>query len=346
MKACRYLVLATVFASIPLDIVKADERPVVIAHRGASGYLPEHTLAAKAMAFAMGADFLEQDLVLSKDAVPVVLHDIHLDTVTNVAHLFSNRCREDGRYYALDFTVAELKQLSVTERIHLKSGSAIFPSRFPAGNSSLQISTFEEEIKFISGLNHSTGKNVGIYPEIKNPSWHREQGYDLSSAVLEVLKQNGYHSKEDNCWLQCFEFSEVKRLREDLGWNGWLVQLLGNRGRNVDGTDYTFLKTQEGLERLAQFVDAIGPDITSIISGADPSNYSLSGLVSDAHALGLKVHPYTARLDALPKTVSSIEHLHHILFREAKIDGLFTDFPDLTASFLKQPPSQSSLKAD
>src|SRR5688500_2812370 len=94
--------------------------PLVIAHRGASGYLPEHTIAAKAYAHALGADYIEQDLVLSKDDVPVVLHDIHLDTVTDVAKRFTDRKRADGRYYALDFTLAELKQLRVTERFNVK----------------------------------------------------------------------------------------------------------------------------------------------------------------------------------------------------------------------------------
>ena len=111
----------------------AETRPLVIAHRGASGYLPEHTLAAKAMAHGQGADFIEQDLVLTKDNVPVVLHDVHIDTVTDVAKVFPERKRADGRFYALDFTVAELKRLRLSERFNAKTGARVFPGRFRRG---------------------------------------------------------------------------------------------------------------------------------------------------------------------------------------------------------------------
>ncbi|MDB6140762.1 MAG: glycerophosphoryl diester phosphodiesterase, partial [Verrucomicrobiaceae bacterium] len=110
-------------------------QPIVIAHRGASGYLPEHTLPGKALAHAMGADCLEQDIVLSKDDVPIVMHDINLDTVTDVAKHFPDRKRDDGRYYALDFTLAEIKQLEACERFNPKTGKAVYPNRFPLGQS-------------------------------------------------------------------------------------------------------------------------------------------------------------------------------------------------------------------
>ena len=119
--------------------VAAETRPLVIAHRGASGYLPEHTLAAKAYAHALGADFIEQDLVLTKDDVPVVLHDIYLDTVTDVAVRFPERKRADGRFYVIDLTLAELKQLRVTERFNAKSGARVFAGRFPAGQAEFRV---------------------------------------------------------------------------------------------------------------------------------------------------------------------------------------------------------------
>ena len=109
--------------------------PIVIAHRGASGYLPEHTLAAKAMAHAMGAGFIEQDVVLSRDGAAIVLHDIHLDSTTNVAQCFPDRARTDGRFYAIDFDLQEIRQLRVHERTHLdvkRNGLAVFTERFPA----------------------------------------------------------------------------------------------------------------------------------------------------------------------------------------------------------------------
>ena len=106
-------------------------RPIVIAHRGASGYLPEHKLEAKALAFAMKADYLEQDCVLTADDVPVVLHDIQLDTVSDVARRFPRRRRDDGRFYAVDFTLDEIRSLRVTERFDRETGEAVYPQRFP-----------------------------------------------------------------------------------------------------------------------------------------------------------------------------------------------------------------------
>jgi glycerophosphoryl diester phosphodiesterase len=141
-------------------------RPEVIAHRGASGYLPEHTLEAVALAYGMGADFIEQDLVLTKDGIPVVLHDIHIDTVTDVVQKFPDRKRDDGRYYAIDFTLAELKQLNAHERINHRTGQPSFPGRFPLNQSIFKIPTLEEELQFIAGLYKCSGNSVGFYPVV------------------------------------------------------------------------------------------------------------------------------------------------------------------------------------
>ncbi len=309
--------------------------PVVIAHRGASGYLPEHTLPAKALAHAMGADFLEQDLVLTKDDVPIVLHDIHLDTVSDVATRFPDRQRADGRYYALDFTLAEIRQLRATERFSAKTGKAAFLKRFPTGQSSFSIPTLEEELQFIAGLNHSTGRQVGIYPEIKQPAWHRQEGHDISRIVLPILQSHGYRTKDDACFLQCFEFAEVKRLRGELGWKGRLLQLLGSK-KGDDGTDFDSLRSPAGLAELAKSADGIGPSISSLFTGKTPAERQLTDLVKKAHAAGLLVHPYTVRVDELPAAVASVEELHRVLFKEAQVDGVFTDFPDVTVQFLQK----------
>ncbi len=313
----------------------AENRPLVIAHRGASGYLPEHTLEAKAYAHALGADYLEQDLVLTKDDVPVVLHDIYLDTVTDVAQRFPTRKRDDGRYYALDLTLAELKQLRVTERFSALTGRPVYPRRFPAGKSSFQVSTLEEELQLIQGLNQSSGRAVGIYPEIKQPKWHRSQGHDISRIVLPLLARYGYATKADACWLQCFELEEVKRLRGELGWSGRLVMLLAGGAKGEDGTDYAFLRSAAGLEQLAKTVDGIGPTIASIVVGKTKADRRVTELVKLAHARNLVVHPYTIRTDELPKTVDSAADLHAVLFREAGVDGVFTDFSDVTIAWLK-----------
>jgi len=322
MRSCLLLFLA-----VALDA--AEPRPLIIAHRGASGYLPEHTLAAKALAYGQGADFLEQDVVLSKDGVPVVFHDTVIDTTTDVAKQFPGRQRADGRFYALDFTVAELKRLNVTERFNPKTGKAVFAHRFPVGAGSFQVVTLEEEIRFIQSLNRSTGRHVGIYPELKAPAWHRKEGRDLAAAVLPILRQYGYDDKAAACYVQCFEYDEVKRLRGELGWRGQLIMLLGGKGMGPGGTDFTYLQTDAGLAELAKLVDGIGPPIGSYVTGKSPAERQVTDLAARARKVGLKSHPYTLRADELPKCVTSVDELLSALFTEAKVDGLFTDFPDL-----------------
>ena len=317
---------------LTLPLMAAEPSPMVIAHRGASGYLPEHTLEAKAMAYAMGAPYLEQDVVLTKDDVPVVLHDIHVDTISDVASRFPGRARDDGRYYALDFTLAELKQLRVTERFNAKTGKPVFPNRFPLGRSHFQIPTLEEELQMIQGLNQSTGRKVGIYPEIKQPAWHRLEGHDISRIVLPILQKYGYNSRDDLCYVQCFEYAEVKRIRQELGWQGRLIMLMGGGGKGSDGTDFDYLRSPQGLAELKQVADGIGPAISSIVD----NNRQVTDLVAKAHAAGLKVHPYTLRVDELPKFATSADDLMELLFNQAKVDGLFTDFPDVVLRWLER----------
>ena len=303
-------------------LTAAEPRPLIIAHRGASGYLPEHTLAAKALAYGQGADYLEQDVVLSKDGVPVIFHDTHIDTTTDAPKKFPGRHRADGRFYALDFTVAELKQLNVTERVNPKTGKAAFPRRFPVGVGSFSVVTLEEEIQFIQQLNRSTARNVGIYPELKAPGWHRKEGYDLAGAVLPILRKYGYDAKDSACFVQCFELAEIKRLRGELAWKGKLIMLMGGGESNP-------LTTDAGLAELAKIVDGIGPPIGSYVTGKSPAGRKVTDLAARARKAGLLSHPYTLRADELPKCVTTVDELLRVLFDEAKVDGLFTDFPDL-----------------
>lgn len=309
-----------------------EPSPIVIAHRGASGYLPEHTLEAKALAFGQGAHFLEQDVVLTKDRVPVVLHDIHVDAVSDVATVFPGRHREDGRFYALDFTLAELRTLRLTERFNPKTGEQVYKGRFPKDAGQFRIVTLEEELVFIASLNQSSGKKVGIYPEIKQPAWHRAQDFDISPIVLDLLKKFGYASKEDPCYLQCFEHDEVKRVRTELGWKGRLIQLMSAGKSGLGGSNYEQMRTPAGLAELATLVDGIGPAIPSVID----KQGRVTSLVADAHRAGLKVHPYTLRSDDLPAFAPTSEALLDLLFGQAKIDGLFTDFPDVCLDWLKR----------
>ena len=194
--------------------IKSTKKITVVAHRGASGYLPEHTLASKVMAYAMQVDYIEQDVVLSKDDVPIVIHDILLDDVTNVLEKFPNRKREDGRYYVIDFTFKEIKTLAVTERFDSETGLQIYPNRFPKGTSSFRLHSLQDEIELIQGLNKSTGKNIGIYPEIKKPEFHHENGKDISKIVLNILSDYGYKTKNDKCIVQSFDAVELELIEK------------------------------------------------------------------------------------------------------------------------------------
>jgi glycerophosphoryl diester phosphodiesterase len=309
----------------------AAAAPIVIAHRGASGYLPEHTLEAKALAHAQGADFIEQDVVLTKDDVPVVLHDTYLDAVTDVATVFPGRGRDDGRFYALDFTLAELQRLRLCERRDLKTGAQAFPNRFRADTAvPFRIATLDEELAFLAGLDRTTGRRTGIYPEIKQPAWHREEGRDISPIVLAVLRKHGFATKADACHLQCFDVDEVRRLRHELGWEGRLVQLVGDLPKAAASDP---LLENGALDDLAKTVDGLGPPIARVI---DPQGRP-TGLVAAAHAAGLVVHPYTFRVDRLPAFASSTDVVLGALFEEARVDGLFSDFPDACVNWLRTP---------
>ena len=298
-------------------------KKVVIAHRGASGYLPEHTLPAKAMAYAMGADYLEQDIVLSKDNVPMVIHDIHLETVTDVAKKFPKKKRIDGRFYVIDFSLEELQQLNVSERFDPSTNKAVFPNRFPAFSSTFKLHSLQEEIEFLQGLNKSTGKNIGIYPEIKDPEFHQKEGKDISKIVLEILSDYGYKTKKDNCILQCFDAKELKRIRNEFKSELFLVQLME-------------FKIDEKLQEIATYADGIGPWIPQIIKGKNQNGkWQITNLAAKAHKLNLKVHAYTFRADQLDG-FDSFEALLQVALYEANVDGVFTDFPDKAVAFINE----------
>lgn len=295
-----------------LKMMESKSTKIIIAHRGASAYLPEHTLASKAMAYAMRPDFIEQDLVLSKDDIPIVIHDIYLETVTDVASKFSDRKRVDGRYYVVDFTYSELLQLNVTERFDPKTEKAVYKNRFPLRKSTFKLHSLQDEIELIQGLNKSTQNNIGMYPEIKEPAFHNKEGKDISKVVLNVLSNYGYTSKTDNCILQCFDAKELRRIRQGLNSELFLVQLIES-------------KPISEFKDIATYANGVGPWYKHI-----DSNF-----VKEAHNLDLKVHAYTFRADDLGE-FKSFDDLLYFGFNTLNLDGVFTDFPDKTVQFLEK----------
>ena len=311
------------------------KRPVVIAHRGASAYLPEHTLPAKALAHGMGADFIEQDVVLSRDGVPVVLHDIHLDYTTDVAARFHDRRRPDGHYYAIDFSLDELRQLRAHERRD-RNDNPVFPARFPAIPGVSGIPTLAEELDLIAGLNRSRGRSAGIYVEMKASAFHRAEGLDLPAAVLKVLRDSGWAARPDRVFLQSFEPAALRYLRRDLGTTLPLIQLIGDNSWQEDGeVDYDAMRSDAGLDAVAEYADGIGPWMMQLYRGRDDhGNAVVTDLAARAHARGLLVHPYTFRADQLPPGIDSFAELHTLFVTELDVDGFFTDFPDLSRALV------------
>ncbi|MEJ2762612.1 glycerophosphodiester phosphodiesterase [Photobacterium sp. MCCC 1A19761] len=346
--------LTPMLAQAQSSVAGSADDKIVVAHRGASGYLPEHTLPAKALAYAMKPDYIEQDVVMTKDDRLVVLHDHYLDRVTNVAAVFPDRARQDGRYYAIDFTLAEIKQLSVTEGFNIKDGKQVqgFPDRYPMWQSDFKVPTLEEEIEMIQGLNKTLGYDIGIYPEIKAPWFHRHEGKDISRAVLKVLKQYGYTTKASKVYLQTFDFDELKRIHDELmpamGMDVKLVQLMAytdwNETMVYDKNDqaqpynYDWMFAKGGMEVLAKYADGIGPWKPMVVSDeSTKGNIKLTGLVKAAHEQGMQVHPYTFRSDTgrIPAYANDFSDMLDIFYNTANVDGVFTDFPDKAVHFLE-----------
>lgn len=300
--------------------------PLIIAHRGASGYLPEHSLVAKALAVGLGADYLEQDIVASRDGALLVLHDLWLDDVSNVAGRFPGRCRADGHFYCIDFDLDEIRTLRFGERLDPATGKEKYPGRFGRASGGFTVVTLDEEIRFIRGLSASSGRLIGIYPEIKAPQWHTEQGIDLTSQVIDTLDRHGYLEQGSRVYLQCVDAATLRAARQRAGDALPIIQLLGS-DTVVDAAL---------LPGVAEYANGIGPSIELIWRGKNRRGQpDLSDLVGSAHALGLEVHPYTFRIDRLPADCTEFTELLRVFITDLGVDGLFTDFTDHVAGYIR-----------
>ncbi len=325
----------------------SDLDKLIVAHRGASGYVPEHTIASKVLAFQMGSQLLEQDLAMTKDDRLIVIHDRFLDRVTNVADIFPDRAREDGRFYVIDFTLDEIKSLTFSENFKIENGEKvqIFEDRFPRGKSTFEIHTLEEEIELIQGLNKVFGKDVGLYVETKAPWFHKQEGKDISKATLEVLKKYGYTTKDSNVYFQTFDLPDLiyvkEKLMPEMNMDLKTVFLFASNDWNEtyeqqeDGTwtafDFDALLTEEGMQKIAKYADGVSHTYDKIIDRekSTKDNLIITDFVKLAHDNNMVVHPYTINKENLPSYVNNIEELFEIILYKAGADGVFTDFPDL-----------------
>jgi glycerophosphoryl diester phosphodiesterase len=306
------LALTLVTALHPAVPSPSAPRPagqIVIGHRGACGYVPEHTIASYALAHGLGADYIEPDLVRTRDGAFICLHDIWLEPTTDVAAVFPDRARKDGRFYAADFTLEEVRRLRVKERLD---------RRFPQGTSRFGVPTFEEMIELVAGMNRTTGRRAGIYPELKQPGFHRAEGLPMEEAFLAIVRRYGIGAGDaPPIFVQCFEPEPLRELRR-LG--STLPQIF-----LVDDDPPPRLD-DAALDEIAGFANGIGP--SKVLIERDPS------LVERAHRRGLQVHPYTFRADDVGKGYRSFDDELAAFYGRFGVDGLFTDFPDLARRWL------------
>jgi glycerophosphoryl diester phosphodiesterase len=328
-------------------VAPPNRSPLVIAHRGASGYRPEHTLASYELAIEMGADFIEPDLVITRDGVLIARHENEISETTDVADRpeFAARRtvkRVDGveveGWFSEDFTLAEIKTLRARQRLPFRDRS--WDGRF-------EVPTFAEVLGLARRKSAETGRTIGVYPETKRPTYFRSLGLPLEEPLLADLEAAGFRGRDAAVYIQSFETANLKALRErtDLP----LVQLLDDGGQPYDfeadgdpgndGVTYHDLATPAGLAGIARYADGIGPNKRLILpAGPDGRLLAPTSLIDDAHRVGLRVHPWTLRSDApflAPDyggdPAREVEQLLAL-----GVDGLFTDFPDLAVRLLRR----------
>ena len=388
-----------VLATTEFDTL-TGKAPIVIGHRGASGLRPEHTLEAYKLAIAQGADFIEPDLVVTKDGVLIARHEPMLgvvalnpdgtiqldasgnpvlnttDTSTDVylRAEFADRLTvknldgvQRGGWFAEDFTLAEVKQLNAIERIPAIRGTEF-------DNDGLKVPTLAEVIDLVQEVKADTGREIGIYPETKHPTFFEKQGFNTSEILVETLAAKGF-TDPSRIYIQSFEVANLKALSDTImpaaGINIPLVQLFGGSGQPYDFVvagdtrTYTDLSTPAGLAEIAEYAAGIGPNKQRIvplatvdadgngqpddlngdgaISDGDRVTGAPTTLIADAHDAGLLVHLYTLRNESffLPDSYEGDPINEYEQFIELGVDGFFTDFPGTgftaRSTFIEEP---------
>jgi glycerophosphoryl diester phosphodiesterase len=338
-------------------------KPLVIGHRGAPGYLPEHTLEGYALAIELGADFVEPDLVATKDGYLIARHEPNIVNTTDVADHpeFASRRRtaiidgaSDEGFFASDFTLAEIKTL------HAKQAFAERPHQF---DGQFSIPTLDEIIALVKRKSLEKGRTIGIYPETKHPTYHQSIGLPLEARLLKTLSKAGWNNRQAPVFIQSFEQSNLKALRKLTTVR--LIQLIDANDVNADGSlDFTapydrpydwtasgkaellarnfgYLTTDEGLKEVATYADGIGPwkrYIVSTLANADgtgPGEASrklapAGDLINRAHQAGLMVHSWTFRNEQrrLAGDYAGNPVNEYLQFYDLGIDGVFSDFAD------------------
>lgn len=324
-------------------------KPIIIAHRGASGFRPEHTLAAYELAIEMGADFIEPDLVFTKDGHLVCRHENEISTTTNIAALPEFAARKatktiDGEilngWFTEDFTLAELKTLKCKERLPpLRPQNTAYDNQY-------EIPTFEELLDLRAAKSAAMRREIGVYPETKHPSYFKSIGFEFDVPLLASCDKYGLNAKSAPIFIQSFEVQNLKTLAGKTQIK--LIQLMSEDGgpwdsQNGPSMNYQDMAKSAGLAEIAKYAFGIGPQ-KSMIVPRDGEGRSLAptNLIAMAHDAGLKVHPWTFRSENyfLPlearvfgfrdKEYRPIVHgdfaKEYQQFIELGVDGVFSDF--------------------
>lgn len=343
------MLISSVLFLIILSLCHGLQRPLVIGHRG-TAYLPELTLASQSMAHAYGADIIEIDICLTRDNQALVIHgkskiffqtnfsniysDIYLDGVSDVSKQFPNRSRADGLNYVLDFTLSQIRQLNIHERVWPSNGSQVYPSRFPANSTvPFQLATLNETIELILGLNRATGHRRELLIEIKKPEYHWSHNRSISSVILNILNAYNLHRVDDPIILQTFHIEELMHIRQNLGSELRMNALITFNAINESSSDYDYYRSEEGIRNLSKIVQALAPEHSLVVNY--DSNGNILGptdLTRWAHQYDLHVYPFTFRMDRFPG--SSFERLIEYFWRTVQVDGFITDHPDIVLELL------------
>ncbi|MGM1058772.1 glycerophosphodiester phosphodiesterase [Saccharothrix sp. Mg75] len=351
--ALAALVVAGAVAVLPGGSASGDDRaqvarkgPLVVGHRGASGYRPEHTLASYELAARMGADYVEPDLVVTKDGKLVARHENEIGGTTDVAAHPEFAARKttkviDGTsitgWFTEDFTLAELKTLRAVERIpDTRPRNALYNGRF-------EVPTLEEVVELTRRLSRELGRDIGLYAETKHPTYFQEIGLPLEPRLVDVLNRKGLNRHGAEVYVQSFEVANLKALKRQLRVP--LVQLVSGSGapydfvKAGDKRTYSDLVTPEGLREIRTYASGVGAEKSRIIPRDANGNLTTpTTLVRDAHARGLVVHAWTFRNENafLPANLRTSADPaaygrafdEYTAFYATGLDGVFADNPD------------------
>jgi glycerophosphoryl diester phosphodiesterase len=317
---------------------------LVIAQGGASGYLMEHSLPSVALAIAMDADIIKIDVVLTADNEVIVLGSPDIATASNVAEIFPDRIREDGHYYAFDFTLDEIRRLT------LRDPAKRFPEELYLR---LGIPTLEEELALIGALSKSLDKNIPIAVELRQPWLHRKEGKDLTKPVLSILQQYGYTGSTDNIFILSYDAVELRRIKKQLlpemGMTIKLVQLIeSNEGRETMSEEwgewtsynYDWMFSKSGLRALSGSVAAIG--LPKHMLADSQGKLLLADFVENAQQLNTMIFTFPVQKDEhtqMPFVNSFAEELEFFYFTVG-VDGIVTDFCKDALHYLKNRPEK------